>query len=175
MTFWIVALALAAVSALLIVLALLRGGGQALEAADYDLKVYRDQLREVEKDVARRVLSPEDAERATIEISRRILEADRARTAAGTSASQPRGLTLGAGAVAALAVVAGGALLYRELGAPGYPDLPLEARIAFAEERRANRPAQQEVEATLGPPAIREDVEPEPEAARSIGHVAAPR
>ncbi len=160
MTFWIVALALAAVSALLIVLALLRGGGQAVEAADYDLKVYRDQLREVEKDVARRVLSPEEAERATIEISRRILEADQARTAIGTAAEQPRGVTLGAGAAVALAVVAGSALLYREIGAPNYPDLPLEARIAFAEERRASRPGQEEVEETLGTPAPRTDVEP---------------
>jgi cytochrome c-type biogenesis protein CcmH len=39
-------------------------------------------------------------------------------------------------------VVAGSFWIYVETGAPGYPDVPLQARIAAAEDMRANRPTQ---------------------------------
>jgi len=148
MSFWIVALGMAAVAAALLVLALLRArGGQA--AAAYDLGVYRDQLREVERDVARGILSEEDAARARTEIGRRVLEADRALAREAAAGQAPRGATLAAAGVAALAVVAGSALVYTRIGAPGYPDLPLRERIALAEQARASRPSQAEAEAGL--------------------------
>ena len=60
--------------------------------AAYDLRVYRDQLREVDRDLARRVLSPEDADRLRTEIGRKILEADRALARQQTPAGRaPRG------------------------------------------------------------------------------------
>ncbi|MFC6760384.1 tetratricopeptide repeat protein [Sulfitobacter porphyrae] len=42
-------------------------------------------------------------------------------------------------------------LLYRTVGAPGYGDLGLADRIAFAEEMRENRPSQQTAEESLPP------------------------
>ncbi|MGC9371653.1 MAG: c-type cytochrome biogenesis protein CcmI, partial [Paracoccaceae bacterium] len=78
MTFWLIAAAAALLTAALLVLALLRGGRSQVPPAAYDLQVYRDQLKEVEKDLARGVVSREDAERVRVEVSRRILEADRA-------------------------------------------------------------------------------------------------
>ncbi len=151
MTFWIVALALAAAVASFLALAFLRGREGAVAAAAYDLRVYRDQLAEVEKDVARGILAPDEAERARTEIARRVLEADRALagSAAGTSMGAPRGVTLAAGAAAAALVVAGSAWLYARIGAPGYPDLPIATRLALAEEARATRPRQAEAEAQV--------------------------
>ena len=53
------------------------------------------------------------------------------------------------GAVLAAFLVGGGAYLYAAIGAPGYPDLPLERRIALAEEARQARPDQATAEAEV--------------------------
>jgi cytochrome c-type biogenesis protein CcmH len=159
MSFWIVALGMAVAAAALLVLALLRARGEAAAAA-YDLGVYRDQLREVEKDVARGILSEEDAARIRAEIGRRVLEADRALSRAAGPAQAPRAATAGAAAFAALAVVAGSVFVYSRIGAPGYPDLPLGARLALAEQARASRPSQAEAEAEAVPTAPPQDFDP---------------
>jgi cytochrome c-type biogenesis protein CcmH len=112
--------------------------------------VYRDQLREVDKDRARGLIADAEAERLRTEIARRVLEADRALQAADAAAPAPR---RGAGVLAALvlaAVVLGGSgVLYLRMGAPGYPDLPLAARLAAAEQYRVGRPRQAEAEAQM--------------------------
>jgi cytochrome c-type biogenesis protein CcmH len=162
MTFWIVALGLAAIAAAQLLLALLRRRGGSVAAAEYDLRVYRDQLSEVDKDLARGILTEVDAERARIEISRRVLEADRARSSAeGAGGGAPRGATLAAAVLAALVVVGGASYTYLRIGAPGYPDLPLKTRIVLAEEASAARPTQADAEAALGPPELRSDLDPD--------------
>ena len=144
--FWAVAAALAAMVGLVLVQALRRGGA---EAADHpDLKVYRDQLAEVERDLARGTLAPDEAQRLRLEVQRRLLDADR--TASRQSGLQPRsGVWLTAGVI--LAALAGSLALYNRLGAPGYPDLPLQARIAMAEETYKTRPDQATAEASAPP------------------------
>jgi cytochrome c-type biogenesis protein CcmH len=149
MTFWIITLAMATLVALLLTRAVLRGGAVApVDAAAYDLKVYRDQLAEVERDVARGVVPAEDAERVKTEISRRILAADSARNATATTGSGPKPVVL-AGIV--LLVVAGSFALYLKVGQPGYGDLALADRIAFADDMRKNRPDQQQAVAAMPP------------------------
>jgi cytochrome c-type biogenesis protein CcmH len=49
----------------------------------------------------------------------------------------------------ALALVAGSVFLYRDLGAPGYSDLPLDFRKQMAELRAESRPSQAEAEAQI--------------------------
>lgn len=161
MTFWILALGMAAVSALILVLAMARGRDGATQAAKYDLMVYRAQLSEVDKDRARGLIGPEDADRAKVEISRKILEADRALASDTVAVRDPRAGTWVAGGLAALTVVVGGAVLYDRLGAPGYPDLPLSLRLSMAEDLRETRPSQQDVEEQLGAPPPRTDLDPE--------------
>jgi len=161
MTFWLIAAAITLLTAALLVLALMRGGRSQVPPAAYDLQVYRDQLKEVEKDLARGVVTPEDAQRVRLEVSRRILEADRALARGEASGRAPRGASVAAGAVA-VAVVAGGTLaLYERVGAPGYPDLPLQARMEAADEARATRPSQAEAEAQM--PAMPQLAEPDPQ------------
>ena len=76
MGFWIVTLGLAVLCCAVLVRAILRHRATAAPAAAYDLQVYRDQLKDVERDVARGVISDEDAERLRTEVSRRVLAAD---------------------------------------------------------------------------------------------------
>ncbi|NEU36201.1 c-type cytochrome biogenesis protein CcmI, partial [bacterium LRH843] len=71
MLFWIIIGVLAFVAAALLARALVLGRTGAEPPAAYDLRVYRDQLKEVEKDLARGVINAEDAERTKAEIGRR--------------------------------------------------------------------------------------------------------
>ncbi|WP_112873819.1 c-type cytochrome biogenesis protein CcmI [Paracoccus endophyticus] len=147
--FWVMAAAMTVLVAVALLLPFLRGGRVAEPAAAFDLRVYRDQLREVDRDLSRGVLTPDEADRLRTEIGRKVLEADRA-----LAAQSPRTVTAGRGAVAIalLAVLLGGAgALYAWLGAPRLPDAPLTVRVAAAEARYNGRPTQAEAERTAPP------------------------
>lgn len=144
MLFTLPALGLAVLVALYLARSLLRPGADAAPtAAAADLAVWRAQLAEVDRDLARGVLSAPDAERARTEISRRILEADRALAA---EPARPADRSVGRWvALAFVALAFAGAFgLYARLGAPGYADLPHSDRLARAEEARRSRPSQAE-------------------------------
>lgn len=147
MLFWIVTAVLTLVVVGTLSVALLRGRSEARPPAAYDLDVYRDQLKEVERDLARGVVSETDADRARTEVSRRILAADAALREGTTTISGSGGLV--AAALTSLAVAAASYFLYLELGAPGYGDLSLTDRIERAETLRAERPSQETAEAGL--------------------------
>lgn len=145
--FWVPAVGITLVVVALAVLGLTRGA-RALPAdagARRALRIYADQLREIERDAARGLIPAPEAERLRTETARRLLEADRATAGqvAGQSPPAARGL--------ALALVAGsvalGAGIYGWQGAPGYPDRPLTMRLAEAARMRAERPSQAELEA----------------------------
>lgn len=159
MTFWTLITLIAAAVTLVLIRALYRAGPGGLgRAADFDLQVYRDQLAEVERDLARGVVAEEDAERLRTEISRRILAADAQGAQGPARGAGPRRLLLG---LLALFLVAGSLALYWRVGAPGYGDLALRDRIAFAEEMRANRPSQAQAEAETPAPPLPEGLSPE--------------
>ncbi len=154
---WVMMVALALGTALALLLPLIRARGAAgasVEAAEYDLRVYRDQLAEVEKDAERGTLPAEEAARARTEIARRVLEADRAREAAtrAVPSGAPRAMVIAAG-VAAIAAVTASFGLYAGVGAPGAPDQPIKLREAAANEIYASRPDQAAAEAKAALPA----------------------
>ncbi|MBY6122095.1 c-type cytochrome biogenesis protein CcmI [Mameliella alba] len=151
--FWIVTTALALLCAGALVLALLRGRRATGPAEAYDLEVYRDQLKEIEADAARGKIPAEEAERLRVEISRRLLAADAKLQARGERAEQPRALGFALAAVIALVVVGGAFGLYARIGAAGYGDVPLKARLARAEEALKSRPSQATMEARIPPQA----------------------
>ncbi|PJE34159.1 c-type cytochrome biogenesis protein CcmI, partial [Pseudooceanicola lipolyticus] len=78
MIFWILASLIALGVAGLLALTLLRTRSAAAPepAAAYDLRVYRDQLKEIDRDLARGTIAEADAERVRTEVARRILAAD---------------------------------------------------------------------------------------------------
>ncbi len=158
MGFWISAAAMIAMVALVLVQALRQGRAQPLAAPGAeDMGVYRDQLTEIDRDLSRGTLAAAEADRLRTEVQRRMLDADRAATKvkpAVTGASFPP--TASVVVVVLAAALAG----YYWLGAPGYPDLPLSARIAQADDLYQHRPSQAQAEAAQ--PAFVPDAKADP-------------
>ena len=106
-----------------ILLPLLRTRTEGPEAGSFDRVVYRDQLRELDRDLARGVLNASEAASARLEIQRRLL---------ATSAGKGTGARTGTSPIVALAVasiVAVGSIgLYARIGAPTVPDMPFASR-----------------------------------------------
>lgn len=142
-------------TAALVALALVRpliAGRQVAENRDrQNAQLFRDQLMEVERDLARGTITTTEAEGARIEISRRLLAADQ-------KAGQSEGLVpaprWGSRVLALLALIATPALamvIYVSVGAPGMPDQPLAERseaLALASSE-LSRPDQATAEAAM--------------------------
>jgi cytochrome c-type biogenesis protein CcmH len=75
MSVWPVLVAMTAVALALLLIPLLRARGPAQREGGFDMAVYRDQMREAERDAERGTLSPDEAETAKAEIGRRLLRA----------------------------------------------------------------------------------------------------
>jgi len=140
MFFWLVMGVMTAAALFAVIGPLLRR--PSLTAGDHDLAVYRDQLAEIDRDLAQGTVAPADAEAARIEISRRLLAAaDRAEnTVALSPGSVPaadHGWWRKAAATALLALPVGAVALYLALGSPGLPGQPLAERLARAREAEA--------------------------------------
>ena len=113
----------------------------AVEQTAPHLSVYRDQLAEVDRDLARNVIAPAEAARVRTEVSRRLLEASKA---APSAAKISGNATLPI--IAVFASIASALGLYLVLGVPEYEDLPLHKRLVMAEQAYANRPSQADME-----------------------------
>ena len=146
--FWLAAGAMCALVAGLMILALVRGRRGGTPAAAYDLQVYRDQLREIEKDLARGTISEEEARRVRTEVSRRVLEADRALAAGDSPHAAPKAASWIAGGLIA-ALCAGSVWLYTDVGVPGMADEPMAGRLAEARKLATDRPSQASIEAEV--------------------------
>ncbi len=134
MIFALAAALLTALAVAAVLIPVLRRHRRGPSRADYDLTVYRDQLRELESDRARGLVSPEQEQAARTEIERRMLRADRAREAAqdarradaqpadarGRTAWRRRAAAVGLG----LCIPALAAGVYASLGSPGLPGRP---------------------------------------------------
>ena len=109
---------------LAVLLPLLHGWRAPAERRQFDRAVYRAQLDELERDIARGVIGGTDAQAARLEIERRLLAADAASTATASRLGSSRAL-----AIASALIICGGAgMLYLWLGAPGVPDVPFAER-----------------------------------------------
>ncbi len=165
--FWLFAALMVLVSLALIVAVVMRANPAVAKTAELDLQVYKDQLVEVERDVARGTLPEADAEAVRVEVSRRILAADKRGQSEIAARGAGRGLNLALLALL-VAVLAGGSYgLYTRLGVPGLPDLPLEARKEAARIARANRPDQEAAEASAPPV----EIERQPEYIALVGQL----
>lgn len=148
MIFWLVCAVMTLAVTALMVTPLLRP--KDVSDDNPDIAIYRAQLAEIDRDLERDLLAPDEAERARTEVARRLLAANKTVTAPAGATKPTRWL---AAAIVAV-MLALGFGTYWTIGAPGYPDLPLQARLEASEEMRLNRPTQEALEAAapLPPP-----------------------
>lgn len=126
MILWIIFSGLLAAVLITVLWPLLRPRRASASRADYDIEVYLDQLRELDRDAQRELIDEVQAAAAKLEIERRLLAASRATDGAspGTSATQSGILA----ALIAVAITGGTVALYVEFGSPGLPNQPFATR-----------------------------------------------
>lgn len=132
MLFWVLAAAMTAVATLALLGPLLRARSTVIAPASHDAEVYRDQLAEVDRDLAAGSIEPAQAEVAKTEISRRLIAASRKAEAEGEAAPlASRRLTSRLAMAAIIIFIPAIALsAYVTLGSPGMGEEPLAARMA---------------------------------------------
>lgn len=111
-----------------------------------DVAFYQRQLTDIDRDVANGTLTKEEAARTRIEISRRVLDADKRAQNKTPSSAAPKAVTIGAAVAVALLLFGGGGYLYASLGDNGRADLPLAERYLIGEEAYNARISQEEAE-----------------------------
>lgn len=123
--FLIPVLVVVAVIALgVVLLPLIRRGTDSISTARFDRAVYRDQLQEVDRDLARGVLDPSEAASARLEIERRLLATADADRAAIAPRRSRRAMAISIAIIVAVWTTG----FYMVLGAPDVPDMPFAAR-----------------------------------------------
>lgn len=132
MTLWIVLAAMTGVAALVVIYPLAKAGRARVSSAAHEESVYRDQLQEIERDVANGVLTERDAEAARTEIARRVIKAARAAEAEATGPTRSVGRLVAIGAIVLVPAIGLGTYLL--LGNPHLPDQPLAARLSVPGE-----------------------------------------
>ncbi len=155
MTLWIILTALLVGALIAILWPLLRPRTDVAGRADYDMEVYLDQLRELERDVSRQLIDESQASAAKLEIERRLLAASR--SAGGTARqtnSKRRAVLAG---VIAIAIAAPTMALYIDLGSPGLPNQPFAQRVPVETESPRIAEARSRI------PAVEERLAAEPE------------
>ena len=145
--FWISASAMGVMVALVLIQALRQGRATRSDAGPApDLAVYRDQMAEVERDLARGTLAEAEAERLRTEVQRRMLDAGKA---AQPDLPRATGYSFPAAAGAVVLALGLAGYVYTVLGVPDYPDLPLSGRLADADASYKARPSQVMAEAAV--------------------------
>ncbi|MEQ8504927.1 MAG: c-type cytochrome biogenesis protein CcmI [Rhodospirillales bacterium] len=136
MTGLIVAMAvLAAIVGLVLARPLLRRNIPPAARAEYDLTVFRDQLKEIERDAEGGLLDDDAAEAARVEVQRRMLAADEVLRRTVTAEDKPGTARVGfSGVLIAAGVPFAAAAMYVVLGSPDQPNQPFAARDIPAEQ-----------------------------------------
>src|SRR5436305_3440770 len=136
MTLWFV-FALMTAAAIFAVLWPLGRGTRGGPRGGTDLAVYRDQLDEIARDRAARLIGESEAEGARVEVSRRLIAAADSQVPDATASASGGTLRRRAAALAVLiALPALAAALYLKLGSPQMPGQPLASRATTPMQER---------------------------------------
>lgn len=124
MILWLIFAAMALLALGFVVLPLLRrpqlDGAPA--RADYDMAIYKDQLRDIERDRTRGIIDDQQAAAARLEVERRLLATAEAGEPAMTQSSALRRTSWPMAIALAMILIPGAALVYLEHGAPWIAD-----------------------------------------------------
>lgn len=146
MTIWLFTIGLSTVIAGFFIL-VLRSDQVEADNEDVEIAFCKEQLAELDRDVARGIVNAEDAEQKHLEIARKILKLDQA-VRAQQKKLKPKQKTLTA-VLIAVTVIGGSHLIYLQLGSAYYPGLPQSERIERAAQLLANRPSLREYAASV--------------------------
>lgn len=137
---WIIFSLMTAVAVGALLLPLWRRVAPSQPRAAYDLEIYRDQLAEIERDLARGLIGEAEAKAARTEIGRRALAAGAIDEPSSQAAPRRPGWTLAfvSAAIAPLIAI----LLYVQVGSPALPGQPLAARLKETASEGAKRDAE---------------------------------
>ncbi len=124
MTLWFLFALMTAAAIFAVLLPL--GVGSRPQSGGREAAVYRDQLQEIDRDVAGGLIGKAEAEAARIEIGRRLLAVADQETGAGLKPNRPWRRAAAALALVGLPLLAFG--LYLPLGSPSLGDFPLALR-----------------------------------------------
>ena len=128
MLFWIIVAILTATVAVFLLAPLMRPGREGDAARTGEAAVYKDQLKEIDRDLAGGLIGEAEAENARVEIGRRLIAVSAAGVGDGRAASVATLRKIAAGVVIVV-LPATGLCLYLLTGSPGTPDQPLAARL----------------------------------------------
>ncbi|WP_434729958.1 c-type cytochrome biogenesis protein CcmI [Rhizobium binae] len=126
MLFWILVAVLTAAVAVILLYPLLRGAKAAEDSRAGEAAVYRDQLRELDRDLAGALITPEEADYARAEIGRRLIAVSAGEPETTPKAARHHRVTE---AFVLLILPVLGLCLYLTMGRPDLPSQPLEARL----------------------------------------------
>ncbi|WP_420910164.1 c-type cytochrome biogenesis protein CcmI [Rhizobium laguerreae] len=126
MLFWILVAVMTAALAVILLYPLLRGAKAAENIRAGEAAVYRDQLRELDRDLNGGLITPEEADYARAEIGRRLIAVSADEPA---ETAKPPGHHRFTEAVVLLVLPVLGLCLYLTTGRPDLPSQPLEARL----------------------------------------------
>jgi cytochrome c-type biogenesis protein CcmH len=126
MLFWILVAVLTAVVAVILLYPLLRGAKAAENIRAGEAAVYRDQLRELDRDLSGGLITPEEADYARAEIGRRLIAVSADEPVETPKPARHHRFTE---AFVLLVLPVLGLCLYLATGRPDLPSQPLEARL----------------------------------------------
>jgi cytochrome c-type biogenesis protein CcmH len=138
---WAAATIVTAIVVAGLVWASMRRSAAAAGRLSYDINVYKDQLDEIEQELAQGLITDAEAEAARTEIERRILAAAEAGGDAQPPATAPAGggrLMVSAVVIVGIPALAFG--LYARLGSPQYPNVPYAERQDTTRTAATNEP-----------------------------------
>ena len=128
MSLWIVFAVMAALAVIMVLRPLMRSGRELPGRRAHEIAVYRDQLSEIDRDLARGLIDEAEADNARTEISRRLIAAGE-REQARVPGTRPAGRRVVA-AFVAVTVPASALGAYIVYGSPDLPASPFAAREA---------------------------------------------
>ncbi|MEQ8320217.1 MAG: c-type cytochrome biogenesis protein CcmI [Rhodospirillales bacterium] len=127
MMFWVLAGLLTVLVLAALLLPQFRAQQRAAGRSEYDINVYKDQLSELERDLAEGRIAETEAEAARLEVQRRLLAAaDTAEAEKSREVAPAKGRRLVFVASILVPVAAFG--MYLKTGTPGMPDFPMAER-----------------------------------------------
>ncbi|NEJ71626.1 c-type cytochrome biogenesis protein CcmI [Rhizobium phaseoli] len=126
MLFWILVAVLTAVVAVILLYPLLRGAKAAEDIRAGEAAVYRDQLRELDRDLNGGLITPEEADYARAEIGRRLIAVSADELEETPKPARHHRFTE---AFVLLVLPVLGLCFYLTTGRPDLPSQPLEARL----------------------------------------------